>query len=52
VISTAMARGDLLWHDDNGGSVAIWFMNGTQVASSAGIGNAPTTWSIQGLNAD
>jgi hypothetical protein len=27
-------------------------MNGTQVTQSAGVGNIPTIWSIQGANAD
>jgi hypothetical protein len=28
--------------------VAIWFMNGTQITSSAGVGNVSTAWSIIG----
>jgi FG-GAP-like repeat len=44
-------KSDILWHDTSG-NVAIWFMNGAQVSQSAGIGNAPTVWSIQGANAD
>jgi hypothetical protein len=33
--------------------VAIWFMNGTQVAQTAGLGNVPTSvWMIQNVNAD
>jgi hypothetical protein len=44
-------KSDILWHDTSG-NVAIWFMNGTQVTQSAGVGNAPTVWSIQGANVD
>ena len=43
-------KSDVLWHDTSG-NVAIWFMNGTQ-ASSVGVGNVSTAWSIQGANAD
>ena len=32
----------------HGGDVAIWFMNGTQVVSTPGLGNVPTSWSIVG----
>jgi hypothetical protein len=44
-------KSDILWHDTSG-NVAIWFMNGTRVASAAGVGNVATAWSIQGANAD
>jgi hypothetical protein len=54
--STAMARATfcgatpaVMWRS---GDVAIWFMNGTQITQSAGGGNVPTAWSIQGANAD
>ena len=40
-------KADLLWRDTSG-NTAIWFMNGTAVASSAGVGNIPTTWSVVG----
>jgi hypothetical protein len=36
---------DLLWRDTSG-NTAIWFMSGTQVASSTSIGNIPNTWSV------
>jgi hypothetical protein len=42
---------DILWRD-TAGDVAIWFMNGTQVVSAQVIANAPTSWTIQGANAD
>ncbi len=29
-------------------ATAIWFMNGTQVASTAGLGNIPMVWSVVG----
>ena len=32
--------------------MAIWFLNGLQGASTASLGTIPTTWTIQGLNAD
>jgi hypothetical protein len=44
-------QSDLLWHDTSG-NVAIWFMNGVQVTQSAGVGDVPTVWSIQGAGAD
>jgi FG-GAP-like repeat len=36
---------DIVWRD-NSGNTAIWLMNGAAVASSGGVGNIPTTWSI------
>jgi hypothetical protein len=44
-------KSDLLWRDSSG-NVTVWFMNGTQLSQSAGVGNAPTVWSIQGVNVD
>ena len=44
-------KSDILWRD-NGGNVAVWFMNGTQIASTAGVGNAPTIWHVQAVNAE
>jgi hypothetical protein len=38
---------DIAWRD-TGGNIAAWLMNGAAVASSAGLGNVPTTWSIVG----
>jgi hypothetical protein len=38
---------DILWQD-NLGNTAIWFMSGTTVASTAGVGNIPTNWSVVG----
>jgi IPT/TIG domain/FG-GAP-like repeat len=42
---------DILWIDDTG-NVAIWFINGSTVASTAGLGNVGTSWSVQALNAE
>jgi hypothetical protein len=44
-------KSDILWRDATG-NVAVWFMNGLQVSSSAGLGAVGTDWTIQGLNAD
>jgi hypothetical protein len=45
-------KSDILWRDTSTGTVAIWFMNGLQVSSSSSLGVVPTSWTIQGLNAD
>jgi hypothetical protein len=42
---------DLLWRDTSG-NTAIWFMDGTTIASTAGVGNIPTTWTVQSANAE
>jgi hypothetical protein len=45
-------KSDLLWRDSSG-NTAIWLMDGTTVLpSSASLGNAATSWTIQGSNAD
>jgi hypothetical protein len=44
-------KSDILWQDTSG-NVAMWFMNGAQVRQSAGVGNVPTVWSVQGAGAD
>jgi hypothetical protein len=44
-------KSDILWRDTSG-DVAMWFMNGTTVSSTAGLGTIPTTFTIQGTNAD
>jgi hypothetical protein len=41
-------KGDLLWRD-NFGNTAIWFINGTSVASAVGVGNVPTNWEVAGV---
>jgi len=45
------SKSDILWRDTSG-NTAIWFMNGLQIGSTAGLGNIPTTWTVQGMNAD
>ena len=36
---------DILWRDANG-DLAIWFMNGISLVSSASIANVPTNWAV------
>jgi hypothetical protein len=47
--STGMSG--ILWTDTSG-DLAIWYMNGTAISSGAGLGTMPTSWTIQGTNAD
>jgi hypothetical protein len=42
---------DILWTDASG-ELAIWFMFGSNVVSTASLGNLGTGWKIQTLNAD
>jgi hypothetical protein len=42
---------DLLWRD-NAGNTAMWFMKGVAVASTALVGNIPTNWAVQSVNAE
>jgi predicted hotdog family 3-hydroxylacyl-ACP dehydratase len=42
---------DILWTDGSG-DVAIWFMNGATIASTAGLGNVGTSWVVQTQNAE
>jgi hypothetical protein len=35
-----------------GGTVGIWFTNGTHVTQFAGVATVPTVWSIKDANAD
>jgi FG-GAP repeat len=44
-------KSDILWRDD-GGNIAMWFMNGTQVSSTTGIGNISMIWTVQAVNAE
>jgi hypothetical protein len=41
-------QSDLLWSDTTNGNYSIWFMNGTQVESSAAVGNV-SGWSVAGI---
>jgi hypothetical protein len=45
-------KADILWRNATTGDVAIWFMNGLQVSSSAIVANVATTWTIQSANAE
>jgi hypothetical protein len=38
---------DIAWRDA-GGDIGIWLMNGPNLASTAGIGGVPSSWSIVG----
>jgi hypothetical protein len=40
---------DILWHNDNG-SVAMWEMNGTQIALNQTFGTIGAGWHIAGVN--
>ncbi|MFL6305098.1 MAG: FG-GAP repeat domain-containing protein [Candidatus Sulfotelmatobacter sp.] len=42
---------DLLWLD-GGGNVAIWFMRGASIVSTANLGNVGTSWTVQSANAE
>jgi FG-GAP-like repeat/FG-GAP repeat len=42
---------DLLWRDI-AGNTAIWFMNGVSVSSIGSVGNIPTAWTVQSVNAE
>ncbi len=44
-------KSDIVWRDTSG-DIAIWFMNGTTITSGPGLGTIPTTFTIQGINAD
>ena len=46
------ARACKLWRNTTTGDIAIWFMNGTSLASGQSVGNVTTDWTIQGLNSD
>jgi hypothetical protein len=44
-------KSDILWRNSDR-TVGLWFMNGTQVVSTSSFGVLPTSWTIQGANAD
>jgi hypothetical protein len=44
-------KSDILW-EDSSGNLAIWYMNGGQVASTAGLGNIGTSWIVQSVNSE
>jgi len=41
----------ILWIDGTG-NVAIWFMTGANIASTIGLGNVGTSWTVQAHNAE
>jgi hypothetical protein len=43
---------DILWRDNISGAVAIWFMDGLQVASTTGVATVGSDWMMQALSAD
>jgi hypothetical protein len=45
-------KSDILWRDSTTGTVAIWFMNGLQVSSSAGVATVANAWTIQDSHSD
>ena len=45
-------KSDILWRDMNGGTVAIWLINGLQILQSNNVRTVPLEWQIQGSNAD
>ena len=45
------ATSDILWID-SAGNLAMWFMNGGHVASTASLGNVGTTWTVRSMNAE
>jgi hypothetical protein len=45
-------KSDILWRNTTSSDVGIWFMNGRQVSSTAGIFGLPNTWTVQGLHSD
>lgn len=44
-------KSDILWID-NTGNVAMWLMNGGQIASTAALGNVGLNWQVQSANAE
>ena len=44
-------KSDIMWRNDNG-ATAEWLMNGTQIASSAGLANPDLSWTTQNKPTD
>ena len=42
---------DILLRDGNG-DTAMWLMNGTSIMQSVSVGNVPTNWTVQSVNAE
>ena len=45
--SNGDGKSDIVWRDSSG-NIAVWLMNGAQLSAGAGLGSAPSTWSIVG----
>jgi len=44
---------DILWiESSNNNNVAIWFMKGAAIASTAGFGSVGTTWNVVNTNGE
>jgi len=44
-------KSDILWTDTSG-NIAVWFMNGATMLSTASLGNVGTSWTVQAQNAE
>lgn len=42
-------KADLIWRDSTTGTVSIWLMNGTTVASSGTLSGAGLNWALEGM---
>ena len=40
-------KADILWRHLSTGTVAVWLMNGTSIASTALLGGVPSDWDIE-----
>ena len=43
-------KSDILW-EDNSANLAVWYMNGAQIASTAGLGNV-AGWTVLSADSD
>jgi hypothetical protein len=51
IAQTGDGMSDILWIDSSG-NIAIWFMNGATISSTAGYGNVGTVWSVRSTDAE
>jgi hypothetical protein len=42
---------DILWRNTNG-DTSIWFMNGSSVSATSGVGVVPGSWIVQAAGAE
>ena len=47
----SLSDGKSEWRDSSG-NTAIWFMNGAKIASTGGLGDMSTSWTIDSMNAN